>query len=51
MSVFSQITDIDTAHYIDIVIDKSKNKDEINEFDAAIMAAIQTRISKQANQK
>ncbi|MCX7120861.1 MAG: DUF3800 domain-containing protein [Gammaproteobacteria bacterium] len=48
MSVFSQITDIDTALYIDIVIDKSKNKDEINEFDAAVKAAIEARIGRKA---
>lgn len=46
--VFSQLTDIETAHYVDIVIDKSKNKDEINEFDAAILAAIKNRINTSA---
>lgn len=46
--VFSQLSDIDTANYIDIVIDRSKNKDEISEFDAAVVAAIKTRINQRA---
>ncbi len=44
--VFSQLTGIETVDYIDIVIDRSKNKDEINEFDAAITTAIKSRINK-----
>lgn len=46
--VFSQLTDIDKANYIDIVIDRSKNKDEIGEFDTAVITAIRDRINKEA---
>lgn len=46
--VFSQLTDIDRATHIDIVIDRSKNKDEITEFDAAVIAAVRDRINKKA---
>ncbi len=46
--VFSQLTDVDSATHIDIVIDRSKNKDEIGEFDAAVIAAVRDRINKKA---
>lgn len=46
--VFSQLTDIDSATHIDIVIDRSKNKDEVSEFDAAVIAAVRDRINKNA---
>jgi hypothetical protein len=46
--VFSQLTDIDIATHIDIVIDRSKNKDEIREFDTAVIAAVRDRINKNA---
>lgn len=46
--VFSQLTDIDSATHIDIVIDRSKNKGEIGEFDSAVIAAVRDRINKNA---
>lgn len=46
--VFSQLTDVDSATRIDIVIDRSKNKDEISEFDTAVITAVRDRINKTA---
>lgn len=46
--VFSQLTDIDRATHIDVVIDRSKNKDEIGEFDTAVITAVRDRINKNA---
>ncbi len=44
--LFSQLSNLETAQYIHVVIDRSKNKDEITVFDEAIIAAIAERISK-----
>lgn len=46
--LFSQIDYLETAKRVDIVIDRSKNKDEIAEFDIAITAEIKKRLSKKA---
>jgi len=42
--IFSQVTLLDNAKRVDIVIDRSKNKDEITEFNVAVTAAIRERL-------
>ncbi len=44
--LFSQLDYIETTHRIDIVVDRSKNKDEIVVFDEAITTAVKERIVK-----
>lgn len=44
--IFSQVDYLNTAKRVDIVIDRSKNKDEINEFNTIVTAEIKKRISK-----
>lgn len=44
--LFSQLDYTETAKCVDIVVDRSKNKDEIAAFDAAISSAVAERFSK-----
>lgn len=46
--IFSQVTLLNDAKRVDIVIDRSKNKDEIKEFNAAVEAAIRERLPSKA---
>jgi Protein of unknown function (DUF3800) len=46
--LFSQLDYLETTHCIDIVVDRSKNKDEITAFDKAIIAAVTKRLPKKA---
>ncbi len=46
--IFSQIDILDTASRVDIVVDRSKNKYEIAEFNDAVARDIKTRLSKNA---
>lgn len=46
--LFSQLDNLDTARCIDLVVDRSKNKDEITAFDKAIISAVSERIPEKA---
>lgn len=46
--LLSQLDYLETAHSIEIIVDRSKNKDEIAIFDQAIMTEMKKRVGKKA---
>lgn len=46
--LFSQIDYLHTARYLDIIVDRSKNKDEITIFDQVVTAEVKNRLGEKA---